>query len=550
MAKRLEAVGVRSVNNVVDATNYAMLETGQPPHAFDYEKIAGRKIIVRNAIAGERIVSIDGTKCDLKPDMLIIADDSKPVAIAGIMGGLDTEVSDSTKTILLEDAHFDPVCVRTAARALSLTSESSYRFERCVDVENIEWASARTAQLICIAAGGAVLKGIVDCYPQKPAEKKVELKISEMNKLLGIQIPANDTADILGRLGFAPQQKSDDTISCTVPTWRSDIYRQVDLIEEVIRHIGYDKVPTDKRINIEVAPVDTRQKCASKITFVLNSCGFYETISVSFTDQKQAKLITGSAEADHLAVKDVSRKSANLLRPSLIGSLFEVMSKNYNAANKQVKIYELADTFNLDKKRSRCERTALALACDDDFRKLRGVIEAAVASLNKELTVDFVPADIHWAKSGAEILADGQIIGTAGIANEKICDFYNFKDACICAAELDFEILIDLESSAVKFRPIPKYPSIARSLSLIVDEQTSWKQIAQLINKSAPTQLEKIGFDGIYRGKPIEPGKKSITASLSFRDDDGTLTHTQVDDFENKIMKTLQKKIGAALRTA
>ncbi|GAH67659.1 unnamed protein product, partial [marine sediment metagenome] len=259
LRRRLEAVGLRSVNNVVDATNYAMMETGQPPHAFDYAKIADGKIIVRKTIAGERLTSIDGTQCDLNTDMLVIADAQGPVAVAGVMGGLDTEVSETTTTILLEDAYFDPVSVRTTSRRLALPSEAAFRFERTVDIEMVDWASKRTAQLITQVAGGKVAKGVVDIYPKKLEQKEVTLRLSRLSRLLGIEVPCEEVLRILSALSFKPKVE-DDLIMCSVPSWRSDVYREVDLIEEVARVYGYNKVPTERKIKIEVVPVDTRQK--------------------------------------------------------------------------------------------------------------------------------------------------------------------------------------------------------------------------------------------------------------------------------------------------
>jgi phenylalanyl-tRNA synthetase beta chain len=280
LRSRLEAVGLRSVNNVVDATNYAMMETGQPPHAFDYAKIGQGRIIVRRAVAGEQIVSIDGSRCQLDTDMLIIADGDGPVAVAGVMGGLETEVSEKTTSVLLEDAYFDPVSVRTTSRRLSIPSEAAFRFERIVDIENIDWASKRTAQLIAKAAGGKVAKGVVDAYPKKPTQKQVTLRLSRLNGLLGVEVQAGEAVGILSGLGFEPRQK-DDSIVCSVPSWRSDVYREADLVEEVARVHGYDKIPTEQKIRIEVVPPDTRGKLASSVATFLNGCGFYETINVT-----------------------------------------------------------------------------------------------------------------------------------------------------------------------------------------------------------------------------------------------------------------------------
>lgn len=551
LRKRLEAIGLRSVNNVVDATNYAMMETGQPPHAFDYEKIDQGMIIVRKAAAGERLMSIDGTQCELDPGMLIIADGKGPVAIAGVMGGLETEVSDTTTTVLLEDASFDPVSVRTTSRKLVLPSEASYRFERIVDIEQIDWASKRTAQLITKAAGGRVAKGVVNIYPGKPEKKEVTLRLSRLAKLLGIEIPGDRVVEILTALKFSPSMEG-DIITCTVPSWRSDIYREVDLIEEVARVYGYGAVPTERKIKIDVVPIDPRQRLAQSIGTYLNGCGYYETISVSFVDQSTAQLFVETDDQGHLAVKDESRKSANLLRRTLIGSLLSVLKTNLNAKNMPCRIYELADVFAPAQERDDGlpnERAKLSLVCDGDFRALRGTIEGLVRSLDKEATISFDPFDFAWAQVGASIRVNGEAVGTARIVSKAIREKYDFKDVSPCAAELDFERLMALSGKVVTVKSIPKYPSIQRDLSLIVDEGVRWADIEKAVQCEAPSELENIEYVGIYRGKGIAGDKKSVTLSLRFRDEDGTLTHESVDGFESDIVRRLTDTVSAEIRT-
>ncbi|MHC4641729.1 MAG: phenylalanine--tRNA ligase subunit beta [Planctomycetota bacterium] len=550
LSKRVEAVGLRSVNNVVDATNYAMIETGQPPHAFDYDKITDGKIIVRKALAGERIVSIDGTTCELNPDMLIIADPKGPVAIAGVMGGLDTEVGEATTTILLEDAYFDPVSIRTTSRKLALPSEAAYRFERIVDIEMIDWASKRTAQLITQVAGGKVVRGVVDIYPKKPAQKDVKLRLSHLRKLLGIEIPPEEVIRILSALNFQPQSK-DSIISCSVPSWRSDIYREVDVIEEVARIYGYDKIPTEQKISIEVIPADNRQKLVESIATYLNGCGFYETINVAFVDNTTAELFKEKDAKEHLGVNDVSRKSANLLRQTLIGSLLTVLKTNVNARNLPCRIFEIADTFIPAEKKGvlPVEKTKLSLVCDGNFRDLRGVIEGLIKSFDKDAQTVFVPTNLGWAETGAQILIDGENIGVAGIAGRAVKEKYDFTELAPCAAELDFEMLLVLQRSDIKVKPIPRFPAIQRDLSIIVDENTCWADITDAVKTEAPTELENIQFVGIYRGQGIPTDKKSVTLSLRFRDEDGTLTHETVDNFQTDIVKNLNKCVSADLRT-
>jgi phenylalanyl-tRNA synthetase beta chain len=552
MRKRLEAVGLRSVNNVVDATNYALMETGQPPHAFDFAKIGGAKIIVRKAVAGERITSIDGTKCDLDINMLIIADAEKPVAVAGVMGGLDTEVSDATTTILLEDAHFSPLTVRTTSRKLVLPSDAAYRFERLVDIEMIDWASQRTAQLITQVAGGTVAKGVVDAYPAKAEPKKLLLRLARLNKVLDMRVNPKDVLQILNALRFEPQLQNNDIIQCLVPSWRNDVYREIDLIEEFARMYGYDKIRTEQKISIEVTPLDPRQKLMADIRTFINACGYFETVSVTFIDDLTASLFSGPKNG-HLSVQDVSRKSANVLRQTLLGSLAQCLKTNYNARNTPCRLYELADTFKpntenmFDLPEQKCR---LALISDDDFSRIRGVVEGLVGMLNRNVRLQFVPADFIWSRAGAKIIAEGKTIGLAGVISDAVLDKLDIKGGSPCAAELDFESLANLRAGALKVKPIPRFPAIERDLSIIVDETVRWSDIESAVSKKAARQLEDVRFVGIYRGKPIDPTKKSVTLTLRFRDEDGTLTHEMVDAFQNDILAELSASLSAVLRTA
>ncbi len=550
MKNRLEAIGMRSVNNVVDATNYAMIETGQPPHAFDYSKIFGQKIIVRKAKPGERIISIDGSKCDLTEDMLCIADGTMPVAVAGVMGGLDTEVSNTTKTILLEDAYFDPVSIRTTARKLSLPSEASFRFGRIVDIENIDWASRRTAQLIIETSGGKCAKGVVDAYPEKPMPKQATLRLSRVKKLLGIDVPPDRIIQILTRLGMQPKQQGEQ-ITCEVPSWRSDIYREADLIEEVARVHGYDKVPAENKITIEVASVDKRQKTIDAIGTYLTGCGFYETVTISFIDAGASELFAQADNKQYLSVKDVTRTGTNLLRQSVLPSLFGVIKTNHNVGNTLCRIFEIADTYiPAQKGQLPLEKTRLAIACDSDLRDIRGVVEGLLKIFASDSAVKFEPLTIEWAQAGMKILIANEQIGVIGMASQQVLDKFDFKNTTICGAELDIEQLLNLRAGSIKVRSLSKFPAIKRDLSLIINEEIPWIDIESAVRRKAPAELEELQFVDLFHGKSIPKGKKSITLSLVFRNADGTLTHDQVDGFEKAILAELTTSIGAVLRTA
>lgn len=551
MIRRLEAAGMRSVNNVVDATNYAMLEHGQPPHAFDYDKIRGRQIIVRRASAGERIVSIDGTDCQLQDWMLVIADAERPVAVGGVMGGLETEVTEKTTTILLEEASFEPVSIRRTSRCLGLPSEASFRFERLVDTEKIEWASRRCAQLIAQVAGGQILRGVVDEYPKKPSLVPVRMRLSRLAYLLGIEISPEEILRIFSGLGLNPQMENKDVVVCTPPSWRHDLLREVDLIEEAARCYGYDKVPVERKIRITAVAEDRREKIAQKIRTYLNGCGFFETINISFIDNQTADWFSPLPAADHLSVSDVSRKNANLLRQTLFGTLLNTMRSNYHAGNIPCRIYELADTF-LPSEHNHAlpsEKPMLGLAADMEFQEMRGVLEGLLERLLYSKPC-FAPARLKWSAAGAEIFIQDKQIGFVGAVEDTIARRLDLDKGMVCAAELDLEALIEMAADAKPAaKPLPRFPAIKRDLSLILEEPICWADVEQAIRSAAPDELEEIRFGGLFRGKPIPAGKKSLTVSLRFRDDDGTLRHEQVDAFEQAILDKLKQTFQAELRT-
>jgi phenylalanyl-tRNA synthetase beta chain len=554
LQKRLETIGQRCVNNVVDITNYVMMETGQPTHAFDYDKIGGQTIIVRRAVNGERLISIDETKCDLDDSMLVIADTKIPVAIAGVMGGLATEVSDTTTNILLEAAHFEPVTIRTTSRKLALPSEASFRFERHVDTENIEWVSARIAQLIADIAGGTVAAGIVDAWPEKIERPTVAMRLSRMNALLGIDIPKEKVLNIFTSLGFKPEMKNDDLVVCTPPSWRHDLYRESDLIEEAARCYGYNQIPVEPKILIEVAPPNLREKTAAKIRAFLTGAGFYETINVTFVDKKIADLFADQSAEQHLSVSDVSQKNQNLLRQNIIGSLASVLRSNYNVGNKPCRLFEMADTFIPNDRREPGklpdEHAKLGLMADTDFRTLRGVIEGLVTTLCPDSVIEFVPGKRKWAAAAADIKLDGEFLGYAGQMSVEVANQFDIEKQDITAAELNFDVLLEKAGAIPTAKPIPRFPAIVRDLSLIVDEPVQWDRITAIVQTKAPAELEQIDFTGLYRGKPIPTGKKSVTVSLRFRDENGTLRHETVDEWQQNILNVLTAELGAELRTA
>lgn len=334
------------------------------------------------------------------------------------------------------------------------------------------------------------------------------------------------------------------------PSWRHDIYREIDLVEEVARSHGYDKIPTADRINIEVAAVDKREKLTCQLRTFLNGCGFYEALNITFTDDKTAAFFADDNPDEHLAVKDASRKSANLLRQNLMGALLGVMRSNYNVKNIPCRLYEIANTFKPSTDDLPVERTKVAIATDDDFRTLRGTIEGLIRTADSNAAIDLIPTDLNWASAGANVIVNENSIGICGIVSANVADHFNLKETSVAIAEIDFDALLDISGNLTALKPIPRFPAVTRDLSLIVDENITWAAIVETIKRKRPAELEDVNFTGIYRGKPIPAGQKSITISLRFRDEDGTLTHEVVDKFETDILAELTGSLRAKLRTA
>jgi len=554
MRRRLETIELRSINNVVDITNYVLMEIGQPLHAFDYEKLTGGRIVVRTAKKDEEIETIDHVRQKLTPDMLVIADAEKAVALAGIMGGLGSEVGDATKTILLESAHFDPLNTRRSSRALTLSSESSFRFERNVDVNMVEWASRRAAGLLAQLAGGQVAPSAIDLWSLKRTGSEVPMRLSRLRGLVGISFEPGYITGILARLGFEPRYDGSDNIVCKVPSWRmNDVSREVDIIEEIVRIHGFDKIPTEHKIHITVKMPDTYQRSRGTIAKVLNGSGFFEAMTVGFIEDQHQRLF-GRADSEPVRVKDMVRKSNNALRESLLPSLLAVRQRNQAADNGRCDLYELAAVYKLvPGNPAPQEKIVLGLLSDGDFRELRGVIETLISRLDRQGTVAIEPTgEIVWAApaTGAAILVNDKIVGHIGLANERIMAAFDLKEKVVLA-ELDFEPLSRLQGGTVQLQELIRFPGIVRDLSLVLADTISWKDIEQTIQQAAKNfadDLRAISFVDIYRGKGIPAGQKSLTLSMEFRSGQETLTHEQVDKYQKKIVAALADKFQAQLR--
>lgn len=548
LSRRLEAVGLRPINNVVDVTNYVMFELGQPLHAFDLDKIDGKKIIVRQARRGEKLISIDGRERQLEPEMLVIADAQKPVALAGVMGGRDSEVSNSTTNVLLESARFDPLSVRKTARHLAMKSDSSYRFERGIDPLLSERASRRAAQLMVEVAGGELLKGDVVAGQSGYASKRLSLRLDKLTRLLGVQFKAQQVIEALTRLGLTPA-KADNRVEVQVPSYRLDLNLEVDLIEEVARVIGYDKVPIRNEIAIRLAPPDPAAEALDIIRTALISGGYYESVTFGWVSDLLAAEFTPPEAIGLPRADSAVRKADASLRPSILPGLLESVRRNENVGTPDARLFEIGSTFYLASGGSVDERRKVALVGSPDLREVRGVIELLVNRLNPDRDVRVI-ADARpgFARAACgRVEWGGQIIGYLGKIDRAVADKLGLREIP-AAAELELLPLIEGARRVPKQADLPTFPAVRRDLSLVVAESVPYEKIELAIRAQKPAMMEDLEYVTTYRGKPLEKGQKSVTVALVFRSPTQTLTGEQVDATVQQVVDAVKPELGATLR--
>ncbi|HEY2588191.1 MAG TPA: phenylalanine--tRNA ligase subunit beta [Tepidisphaeraceae bacterium] len=548
LARRLEAVGLRPINNVVDVTNYVMFELGQPLHAFDFDKLEGRRIVVRTAKRGEKLISIDGRERELQPEMLVIADAARPVALAGVMGGRDSEVSDSTVNVLLESARFDPLSVRKTARHLAMKSDSSYRFERGIDPLLPERASLRAAQLILQVAGGELLKGDVAAGATGYSPRHLTLRLERLRRILGVQFPAEQVMEALRRLSLTPSQ-ADNRIEVRVPSYRLDLNIEVDLVEEVARVIGYDKVPVRDEISIRLAPPDPAADAMETIRTVLVSGGYFESVTFGWVSDLLAPDFT-PPEAIGLPRADAAvRKADASLRPSILPGLLESVRRNENVGTADARLFEIGSTFWLAQGGAVEERRRVALVGSPDLREVRGVVELLLNRLDPNRDVRVIPeARPGFARAASgRIEWGGQPVGYLGKIDRAVADKLGLREIP-AAAELELLPLVEGAQRVPQQKELPKFPPVRRDLSLVVPESTRYEQIESLIRGAKPELMEDLEYVTTYRGKPLENGQKSVTVALVFRSPTGTLTGEQVDATVQRIVDAAKAQLGATLR--
>jgi len=557
MARRLEAVGLRSVNNVVDVTNYVLLETGQPLHAFDMVRLAGRRIVVRRAARGESFVAIDGSKHMLDEQVLVIADDAQPVAVAGVMGGVESEVGPDTADVLLESAIFDPLAVRRASRKLKLASDSSYRFERGVDPLGVEVASRRAAALICQVAGGRLAPGVISVGGDAPSSRAVTMRVDRCRALLGLDLDGDRMVDLLERLGLNPRLAG-GRIACSIPSFRLDLDREVDLVEEVARLHGLDQIQVNERIRIVARPVTPNVAARQCLGRVLTAHGFHETITSTFLLPRYGDpFVPDGARAVRV---DESRSGGggSVLRPSLLPSLLVCRKSNQDAGNTHLNLYEVASTWSR-RDADIAERQVLAMisdvSSDSDvadqrqkmMRRMRGTLEELASNLVGRNAIAFAAAPVKNLESSARIELHGRQVGVAGIADAALQNMFGIHGP-VAVAELDLAALIEKYPPLPQVVRLPRFPAVERDLSIVVQDAVRWDDIKRLVQPVDTPLLEDLVFLTIYRGMPVPPGYKSVSFRMIFRSADTTLRHEQVDKQIGEVVDRLKRELNAELR--
>ena len=557
MQARLQAAGIRPISNIVDVTNYVLLEVGQPMHAFDLAKLAEAQIRVRTARHGERLRTLDGQMRELSPDMLVIADAANPVAVAGVMGGADSEVTHETRSIVLESAYFTSLSVRRTSKALGLKTEASMRFERGADPQLPTIAMTRAVVLLETIGAGRARGKVVDRYPRKWKAAVLRLRRDKIAGLLGQPVPDTDVRHILQGLGFVLNPVAGGW-KVTPPSWRVDAAREVDLIEEVARHYGFDRLPvTFPALTSAPRPLDPRIGRARQLRAALTGVGFSEAVTFGFIGEEAATPFV--ADGDVVPIANPLSETFAVLRPSALPGLVDAVAHNRHREQRDVRLFEIGACFS----RSQGERRALACAWtgasvaehwsgtarEVDFFDLKGVVEriCAVAGVD----VDTHPTESRWLVPGraATALADGTTIAIFGQLSREIADAHGLPGDPLYVADVDLDALERLSGRGdVRVEPLPRYPSVTRDLSVLVDDTLASAALRDTIRGAAPATLVRaVEFDR-YQGKGIPDGKMSMSFRLTFRSSDRTLTDPEVQAAMNTVISALQERHGAIQR--
>jgi len=565
LVKKLEAIGQRPINNVADITNYVLHEMGQPLHAFDLAQLAQQRIVVRRAAKGETITTLDGVERKLDSEMLLIADAQNPVAVAGVMGGEDSEISNATTDVLIESAYFQAGSVRRTAKKLGLQTEASHRFERNTDPEGVIAAQERCIALICEIAGGTATEDALDVYPRRIESKFVNLRPARVEAITGLKVEEAEMKRMLAALGF--EARADDTsiLTYAVPSWRHDVAIEEDLVEEIARHTGYDKIKTGLPPAQSAGEYHASETRKRKLRRALAASGYDEAINLSFiATTNDFELIPAfDKEIDAVTLTNPIIEEASSMRQTLLPGLLNSMRHNFNQGIRDVCLFETGRVFAASPRAELPqEREAFALVAtggvmesgqaqpsrQTDFFDLKGAVEAAIDAMNLP-PLSFWSAVVKHLRAGqsAVISANNTPIGTMGRLSEAIAGGYKFRQP-VYVAELDLSALFELPERPVLYARLPRFPSIVRDVSLLVERKVS---VADLIGEAENLKADYfvgVNFVGTYEGEGVADNQRSVTLRFEYRADDRTLRDEEVDAVHWPIVEALKEKFGAEIR--
>ena len=560
LAKRLETIGQRPINNVADITNYVLHELGQPLHAFDFAKLGGRRIVVRRAAPGEKLKTLDGVERTLTADMLVIADAEKPVALAGIMGGEDSEIWAQTSDVLIESAYFNPQSVRQTARALGMDTEASRRFERGADCDGVLRAQQRCIELICELAGGVATEDAIDVYPEPLRERVINLRPERITELTSLTVAPDEILRILAALGFETVGEN----SFRVPSWRVDVEQEEDLVEEVARHTGYDKIGSElppSNSSGEYQPSEMKQRSLRR---ALNAFGYDEAISFSFIQQDDRFELLPSLESNQPQLANPIIEDAAWMRSTLLPGLLSSVRHNFNHGIRDVRLFEIGRIFSILQSRELPQETlALALVATGgaleedrvqaerelDYFDVKGALEAAVDWMNlSPLSFTTTTACHLRAGQSAQIKSgDGTEIGTIGRLAESVATSYKFRQP-VYVLELDLGVLLSGPAKLIQYSPLPRYPSVTRDISLLVNRSVALDEIVATVHNEHVSDCRNVKLVGTFEGGNLPAGKRSVTLRLEYRSDERTLRDEEVEAHHSRLTARLLDTFAAEQR--
>jgi len=556
--KAIKSVGLRPVNNIVDITNFLLFETGQPMHAFDLDKLEG-SVVIRQAEKGENIKTIDGVMRILEKGMLVIADNRGPIAVAGVMGGVDTEVTKNTNNILLESAWFDPISVRRTARVLGISTESSYRFERSVDNSMVIPASLRAANIIIKTAGGAI-GSLIDVGRKTVTVRTIKFDPNETAKVLGLDIPEARQKKMLEVLRFSVSEKKYGW-DVTIPTSRRDISQSVDIIEEIARVNGYNKVPeTIPRIIGNIAFIDKKGRVKEKVRTVLSGMGLNEIITYNLISSAMLSNFEANKET-HLCVQNPLSQEQEVLTQTLLAGMMKAISWNINRKNNNISFYEIGNVYRKTKKSGFSEELHLSLGCTGltsndwisgnrktTFYDLKGILIGLLEELGLE-NIKIVPDNntAVYLDDAAIIKYGNIVIGNIGSINKRVLSYFDIRDQ-VFGSEINLDAIIEKSVLERKFKPLPRYPSIVHDISMVVNAGVSGEGIIECINDSGAQFIKDIKLMGIYKGEHIPKGKTGLLYRIEYQCESKTLTDNEIEKDHNKIRQDLATKLGIIFR--